>query len=44
MTDRPRSRTVFNLGYDDAEAARYPYVAALTPNRRDRRGAERSEA
>ena len=44
MTDRPRSRTVFNLGYDEAEAARYPYVAALTPKRRDRGGAGRSEA
>ena len=28
--DRPRSATVFNLGYDLAEAARYPYVARLT--------------
>ena len=28
--DRPRSATVFNLGYDLAEAARYPYVAKLT--------------
>lgn len=36
MTDRPRSPTVFNLGYDEAEAARYPYVAALTPARRTR--------
>lgn len=26
----PRSPTVFNLGYDRAEAARYPYVAQLT--------------
>ena len=36
MTDWPRSRTVFNLGYDEAEAARYPWVAALSPNRRRR--------
>jgi sterol desaturase/sphingolipid hydroxylase (fatty acid hydroxylase superfamily) len=36
MADRPRSATVFNLGYDEAEAERYPYVAALTPNRRGR--------
>jgi len=28
--DVPRSATVFNLGYDRAEAARYPYVAQLT--------------
>jgi len=28
--DIPRSPTVFNLGYDRAEAARYPYVAQLT--------------
>jgi sterol desaturase/sphingolipid hydroxylase (fatty acid hydroxylase superfamily) len=28
--DKPRSATVFNLGYDLAEAARYPYVARLT--------------
>jgi len=28
--DKPRSATVFNLGYDLAEAARYPYVAELT--------------
>lgn len=27
---RPRSRTTFNLGYDEAEAARYPWVARLT--------------
>jgi sterol desaturase/sphingolipid hydroxylase (fatty acid hydroxylase superfamily) len=44
MTDRPRSRTVFNLGYDEAEAARYPYVAALTPNRRGRGRVERPDA
>ena len=36
MTERPRSATVFNLGYDDAEAQRYPWVAALTPARRGR--------
>ncbi len=28
--DKPRSATVFNLGYDLKEAARYPYVARLT--------------
>jgi sterol desaturase/sphingolipid hydroxylase (fatty acid hydroxylase superfamily) len=28
--DVPRSSTVFNLGYDLAEAARYPHVARLT--------------
>ena len=28
--DMPRSATVFNLGYDLNEAARYPYVAQLT--------------
>ena len=28
--DVPRSMTVFNLGYDQAEAARYPHVARLT--------------
>jgi sterol desaturase/sphingolipid hydroxylase (fatty acid hydroxylase superfamily) len=28
--DRPRSATVFNLGYDLSEAARYPHVAKLT--------------
>jgi hypothetical protein len=28
--DIPRSPTTFNLGYDRAEAARYPYVAQLT--------------
>ncbi|HTJ62757.1 MAG TPA: sterol desaturase family protein [Alphaproteobacteria bacterium] len=28
--DVPRSATVFNLGYDLAEAVRYPYVARLT--------------
>lgn len=46
MTDKPRSPTVFNLGYDDAEAERYPYVAALTPNRRGagRGGADRPAA
>ncbi|MSP82228.1 MAG: fatty acid hydroxylase family protein [Alphaproteobacteria bacterium] len=30
VQDRPRSPTVFNLGYDEAEARRYPWVAALT--------------
>lgn len=28
--DLPRSMTVFNLGYDRTEAARYPHVARLT--------------
>jgi sterol desaturase/sphingolipid hydroxylase (fatty acid hydroxylase superfamily) len=28
--DVPRSATVFNLGYDRTEAARYPHVADLT--------------
>ena len=36
MTDKPRSRTVFNLGYDAEEAQRYPWVAALSPERRSR--------
>ena len=36
MTAMPRSRTVFNLGYDDAEAERFPWVAALSPDRRRR--------
>lgn len=39
MTAMPRSRTVYNLGYDEAEAARYPWVAALTPSRGRRRAA-----
>ena len=30
--DCPKSPTVFNLGYDEEEAKRYPYVARLTPN------------
>jgi hypothetical protein len=29
--DRPRSVTVFNLGYDEEVAKSYPYVAKLTP-------------
>jgi sterol desaturase/sphingolipid hydroxylase (fatty acid hydroxylase superfamily) len=29
---RPRSATVFNLGYDEEVAKSYPYVARLTPN------------
>lgn len=33
MTERPRSATARNLGYDSAEAARYPWVAALTEDR-----------
>jgi sterol desaturase/sphingolipid hydroxylase (fatty acid hydroxylase superfamily) len=28
--DRPRSATVFNLGYDESEAARFPWVARLS--------------
>ncbi|MDX2224365.1 MAG: sterol desaturase family protein [Rhodospirillaceae bacterium] len=30
--DKPKSATVFNLGYDEAVAARYPHVSKLTPN------------
>ena len=30
--DRPRSATVFNLGYDEEVARVYPFVARLTPN------------
>jgi sterol desaturase/sphingolipid hydroxylase (fatty acid hydroxylase superfamily) len=30
--DKPRSPTVFNLGYDEEVAKIYPYVARLTPN------------
>lgn len=33
MKGRARSATVFNLGYDDAMAQRYPWVARLTPQR-----------
>jgi sterol desaturase/sphingolipid hydroxylase (fatty acid hydroxylase superfamily) len=29
--DRPKSPTVFNLGYDEDVAKRYPFVAKLTP-------------
>ncbi len=29
---RPRSASVFNLGYDEEVAKSYPYVARLTPN------------
>ena len=29
--DRPKSATVFNLGYDEEVAKTYPYVAQLTP-------------
>jgi sterol desaturase/sphingolipid hydroxylase (fatty acid hydroxylase superfamily) len=29
-SERPRSATVFNLGYDAAEADRYPWVARLS--------------
>lgn len=31
-TEKPRSATVFNLGYDEEIAKTYPYVARLTPN------------
>lgn len=45
MKARPRSRTVYNLGYDSAEAERYPWVAALTSaSRRVGDGAERPDA
>ncbi|MEO6338998.1 MAG: sterol desaturase family protein [Caulobacteraceae bacterium] len=30
VTARPRSATVFNLGYDSEDAARYPWVARLS--------------
>jgi sterol desaturase/sphingolipid hydroxylase (fatty acid hydroxylase superfamily) len=30
VKERPHSATVFNLGYDEAEAARFPWVARLT--------------
>jgi sterol desaturase/sphingolipid hydroxylase (fatty acid hydroxylase superfamily) len=36
MAEKPRSKTVFNLGYDAAEAQHYPWVAALSPDRRRR--------
>lgn len=39
--ERPVSATAFNLGYDEAEAARYPWVADLTghgPHARPQRG------
>ncbi len=29
---RPRSATVFNLGYDEEVARKYPFVARMTPN------------
>jgi sterol desaturase/sphingolipid hydroxylase (fatty acid hydroxylase superfamily) len=32
--DRPRSATVFNIGYTEEEARRYPWVAALSGGRR----------
>ncbi|SLN76220.1 sterol desaturase family protein [Oceanibacterium hippocampi] len=38
----PRSATVFNLGYDEEEARRFPWVAALTPARAE--GAEERRA
>ncbi len=42
---RPRSPTVFNLGYDAAEAQRYPWVADLTgAPPRDRPPGPREEA
>jgi sterol desaturase/sphingolipid hydroxylase (fatty acid hydroxylase superfamily) len=34
---RTRSATVFNLGYDDAAADRYPWVAALSTPRPERK-------
>ncbi len=38
---KPRSKTVFNLGYDGAEADRYPWVKKLSPNLRpEPKGAE----
>jgi sterol desaturase/sphingolipid hydroxylase (fatty acid hydroxylase superfamily) len=30
--DKPKSLTVFNLGYNDEVAKQYPYVSKLTPN------------
>ena len=41
-----RSETVYNLGYTEAEAARYPWVAALSPDlpKRSRRASERLAA
>ncbi len=30
--DKPKSLTVFNLGYDDEVAKKYPFVSRLTPN------------
>jgi sterol desaturase/sphingolipid hydroxylase (fatty acid hydroxylase superfamily) len=30
--DKPRSSTVFNLGYTEDVAKSYPYVARMTPN------------
>jgi len=30
--DKPKSPTVFNLGYDEEVAKKYPYVSRLTPN------------
>lgn len=45
VQDRPRSRTVFNLGYDAEEARRYPWVADLTgAPPRDRPPGPREEA
>jgi len=32
IKQKPRSATVFNLGYDEDVAKDYPYVAKLTPN------------
>lgn len=43
MSEKPRSRTVYNLGYDEAEAARFPWVAALAQGR-PRRGATSAPA
>jgi sterol desaturase/sphingolipid hydroxylase (fatty acid hydroxylase superfamily) len=43
MTEKPRSPTVFNLGYDKAEAERYPWVAALSEGRGRRRASAPAE-
>jgi sterol desaturase/sphingolipid hydroxylase (fatty acid hydroxylase superfamily) len=44
MSAMPRSPTVHNLGYDAAEAERYPWVAALAPAGGKRREARRAAA
>jgi len=40
LTEKPRSPTVHNLGYDAAEAERFPWVAALAAEAKARRQAE----